>query len=117
MVLIMPTRTVRHDFLQFDGEDPDGWLEKTVGTVFTRIADALQTTCKRGTQAAHSQSFDKLSPPLIALLKKDAFRWDVEALVAFKMLKDTMIQTIVLTLPNFSKPFVIECNASGTGNQ
>ena len=35
--------------------------------------------------------------------------------MAFNKLKAAMIQPPILALPNFSKPFIIECDASGVG--
>ena len=35
--------------------------------------------------------------------------------MAFNKLKEAVIQPPVLALPNFSKPFFIECDASGVG--
>ena len=46
---------------------------------------------------------------------KNAFSWDESAVEAFNKLKTTMIEALVLALPNFSQPFVIECDASGMG--
>lgn len=49
------------------------------------------------------------------MLKKDSFLWNPEAVMAFEELKVAMTQSPVLTLPEFTKPFVVECDASNTG--
>ena len=50
---------------------------------------------------------------LIDLTKKDAFKWDEEVERALKKMKEVMSSYPILALPNFSKPFVVECDASG----
>ncbi|KAD2804421.1 hypothetical protein E3N88_37798 [Mikania micrantha] len=52
---------------------------------------------------------------LTALTKKDGFKWNEEAALAFNKLKQALISTPVLRLPDFSQPFVVECDASGDG--
>jgi hypothetical protein len=56
-----------------------------------------------------------LAAPLTALLKKNAFLWSSTATTAFLNLKNAVTSPPVLRLPDFTKPFVIECDASGSG--
>lgn len=49
--------------------------------------------------------------PLTAPLKKNSFEWLTETQEAFEKLKVAVTQPPVLALPDFSKIFVIECDA------
>ena len=52
---------------------------------------------------------------LTDLLKKDAFVWSEVAKVAFEELKRAVTKSPMLILPDFSLPFVIECDATKKG--
>ena len=58
------------------------------------------------------QNYGKIVAPLTSLLKKDAFVWNEDAKQAFSSLKDTMCTTLVLIVLDFTKTFVLECDAS-----
>ncbi|XP_078429385.1 uncharacterized protein LOC144701451 [Wolffia australiana] len=53
--------------------------------------------------------------PLTSLLKKNSFAWNEEATSAFNQLKQALSTTPILKLPNFTRPFVVETDASGIG--
>lgn len=61
------------------------------------------------------KGFSKLSAPLTKLTKTNAFIWSEGAQYAFEELKKVMSTCPTLVIPNFSMPFVIECDASGVG--
>lgn len=61
------------------------------------------------------RNYAQIVAPLTMLLKKDAFKWNEEAEACFKKLKLLMTTTPVLSAPDFSKTFVLECDASGIG--
>ena len=49
------------------------------------------------------------------LTKKGAFSWSEDDEKYFQKMKEIMSICPVLALPNFYKPFVLECDASGVG--
>lgn len=42
--------------------------------------------------------------------------WNAEANKGFRTLKEAMTRALVLALPDFSQPFIIETNACGTSS-
>ncbi|GJS19026.1 retrotransposon-related protein [Tanacetum coccineum] len=61
------------------------------------------------------QGYASISKPLTQLLKKNSFVWTKESQAAFLQLKQAMISASVLRLPNFSKEFTLEIDASEVG--
>nr|KYP56676.1 Retrovirus-related Pol polyprotein from transposon 297 family [Cajanus cajan] len=59
--------------------------------------------------------YDKIARPLTDLLKKGSFHWSATSTTAFKQLQSSVTTAPVLTVPDFAKPFEIECDASGKG--
>ena len=62
------------------------------------------------------QGFASITSPLNALLAKDArFLWLSEHQRAFELLRDAFSSAPILAFPDFSKPFVVDTDASGAG--
>ena len=61
--------------------------------------------------------FGCIVAPLYQLLSKEGFKWNEAAELAFTKLKEALTSPPVLSLPDFSQQFVIECDASGIRKQ
>jgi hypothetical protein len=61
------------------------------------------------------KGFSQLGAPLTDLTKKGAFHWTEDSQQTFNKMKEVMSTCPVLALPDFSQPFVLECDASGVG--
>ena len=55
-----------------------------------------------------------ITAPPTSLLRKDAFLWTPEVTTAFNNIKQALMTTLVLGLPDFQVPFVILTDASNT---
>jgi hypothetical protein len=61
------------------------------------------------------QNYGKIAAPLTTLLKKNAFSWTPAADQSFQALKEVVCTTLLLALPDFTKTFILECDALGRG--
>lgn len=61
------------------------------------------------------QGYGVICRPLFDALKKDSFTCSKAQQQAFNNIKEVMSAPPVLALPDFSKPFILEADASGTG--
>ena len=62
-----------------------------------------------------SRGMPIVKQPLTELLKNGNFSWTDQAQTTFWTLKQTMVLTSVLALPNFNALFIIESDASNEG--
>ena len=53
--------------------------------------------------------------PITNYMKQGEFVWTKAATKAFNEVKQKMIEAPVMRLPNFTKPFEVECDAFGIG--
>jgi hypothetical protein len=59
------------------------------------------------------KEFSTIVVPLIEIVKKSiGFKWNNEQDKAFNLLKDKLCSTPVLALPDFTRAFEVECDAS-----
>ena len=61
------------------------------------------------------KNYGRIVAPLTTLLKKDACSWAPEVTKAFEHLKEAMCQAPVIATPDFTKTFIVECDASRNG--
>jgi hypothetical protein len=61
------------------------------------------------------RDYGRIATSLTTLTKKDAFSWTPEATKAFEKLKEVMCKALVLTTLDFTKTFIVECDASENG--
>ena len=62
------------------------------------------------------KNFSTIAAPLTEVIKKNVgFKWEQAQEEAFQILKGKFTQALLLVLPDFSKTFEIECDASGVG--
>jgi hypothetical protein len=57
-------------------------------------------------------NYGKIAAPLTSLLKMNAFTWSSIVDQAFQAFKDAMCSIPILEFPNFTKTFILECDAS-----
>lgn len=60
------------------------------------------------------KDYGAMATLLTRLLKED-FRWSEEANFVFQALKQALATAPVLQLPELTKSFIVECDASGSG--
>ncbi|CAO2827759.1 unnamed protein product [Amaranthus hypochondriacus] len=61
------------------------------------------------------KNFSSIMAPIIECIKGGNYKWTREAQEAFEIIKAAMCNALVLKLPDFSQPFEVECDVSGTG--
>jgi len=59
--------------------------------------------------------FGRITTPLTRFLTKDGFHWNLEAVMAFNQIKQALMSPLMLRLPDFTQPFIVESDACGVG--
>ncbi|GKD49208.1 ty3-gypsy retrotransposon protein [Tanacetum coccineum] len=81
----------------------------------TAVKDWLVPSSITGYYRRFIHHHASIAHPLTNLLRKDHFKWSLEAQSAFDTPKKALISAPVLRLPDFSKPFIVETDASSYG--
>jgi hypothetical protein len=61
------------------------------------------------------KNYGRIVEPLMELTKNDSFSWTPEETKSFEQLKEVMCKAPVLTTLDFTKTFIVECDASRNG--
>ena len=57
------------------------------------------------------KNYGRIAAPITTLFKKYAFSWTPEETNAFEHLREAMCQSPVLATQNFTKNYIVECDA------
>eukprot|EP00253_Pinus_taeda_P024655 PITA_24655 len=107
-----PGHILSHEGVKVDPSKIKAIKELKIPTSIKHLRGFLELT---GYYRKFVKNYGRIAVPLTTLLKKDAFSWTPEATKAFKHLKEVMYQAPVLATLNFTKTFIVECDASGNG--
>lgn len=61
------------------------------------------------------KNYGCIETPLTTLLKDDSFHWNESTNVSIEKLKKVMCTTLVLSTLDFTKEYIMECDAFGDG--
>ena len=103
---------VSHEGVKVDPNKIKSIKEWKVPTTIKKLQGFLELT---GYYRKFVKNYGRIAAPLTTLLKKDAFSWTLEATTAFEHLKEAMCLAPVLATPDFTKTFIVECDALGNG--
>ena len=105
-------RIVSHEGVKVDPKKIKAIKEWKVSTTIKNLGGFIGLT---GYDHNFINNYGRITTPLTTLLKKDAFSWTPEATKAFEHLKEAMCLALVSAMPNLTKTFIVECDASGSG--
>ena len=101
-----------HEGVKVDPNKIKSIKEWKIPTTINNLCGFLRLT---GYYHKFVKNYGRIETPLTTLLKKDSFSWIPEANKGFEDFKEAMCQALVLATPDFTKTFIMECDASGNG--
>ena len=103
---------VSHEGVKVDPNKIKSIKECKVPTIINQLRGFLELT---GYYCKFVNNYGRIAAPLTTLLKKYASSWTPEETKDFEHLKEAMCLAPVLATPDFTKTFIVECDASGNG--
>ena len=103
---------VSHEGVKLDPNKIKSMMDWMIPKTLNNLRGFLGLT---GYYCKFVQNYGRIATPLMTLTKKDAFSWTPEATKDFEQLKELMFKDPVLTTPDFTKIFIVECDALGNG--
>jgi hypothetical protein len=103
---------VSHEGVKVDPKNIKAMMDWPIPKTLTNLRGFLGLI---GYYRKFVRHYGRITTPLMTLTKKDAFSWTREATKSFEQLKEVICKALVLTTPNFTKTFIVECDASGNG--
>jgi hypothetical protein len=103
---------ISHEGVKVDPKNIKAMMDWSIPKTLKNLRGFLGLT---GYYCKFVWNYGRIATPLTTLNKKDAFSWPPEENKAFEQLKEVMCKAPVLTTPDSTKTFIVECDASRNG--
>ena len=99
---------VSHEGVKVDPNNIKAMMELSIPKTLKNLRGFLGLTSYYRKFVRH---YGRIEAPLTSLTKKDAFSWNPKETKSFEQLKEAMCKDPVLNTPDFTKTFIMECDA------